>query len=279
MVLDIIRFLDRLLVCGNFNSPDFTQRDLLQFDGSNWVPACDGCLGGNMDSAAELIIYQDQLYVGGRFVYAGNSVGQGIMRWDGEEWYSLGLVGGGLQTINYSDQYSPSILKMLIRDGLLFIAGGFRFANHMTASGIVTWDGTDFCTLEGGSFTDACSGMDFYHDTLYVGTSPFADVGQGLVRYLGAYEVECSTLGVDEVPDAEAALRVAWDPAGSFTLLGLSDGPHELRVFDPQGRLVLRQHVHSLAGRSAVIPFSRAPCAIYPVMLDRRQVVKLAITH
>ncbi|MBX2983363.1 MAG: hypothetical protein KF843_11870 [Flavobacteriales bacterium] len=278
-VTDIIRFQGRLIVCGNFNSPDFSQKDILQYDGINWVPVCDGCLSGGMDGAYQLIIYKDQLYMAGRYFYSGGNAGQGIMRWDGEQWYGLGPVGGGLQTINYSDQYSPSVLKMQERAGLLFLAGEFSFANHMTASGIVTWDGTDFCTLEGGAFTDWCTGMDFYHDTLYVGTSPFAQVGQGLVRYLGEYQVECSTLAVPEADGVEAGFQVAWDPSGEITLLGLGDGHHQLRIMDPLGRLVLEQKVRSQGGRSEVVRFADRSMAVYLLNVDDQMTTRLVPTR
>ncbi|MEO7080475.1 MAG: hypothetical protein ABIY71_03070, partial [Flavobacteriales bacterium] len=238
---DIARFQGKLVVAGNFMTLDETIYDMMQFDGTSWLAVCDNCMRGGMDGAAALIVYQDELYMGGRYYYGGGNAGQGIMRWDGEEWNPVGPVEHGVQLDNYSDQYPPSIYGFQIRDGRLFFNGEAGFVNHMPTPGIASWDGTDFCNLGDGDLGLTASAFAFYHDSLYVSTGPSGTIGRGLVRYLSTdFQEECSTLPVDEVPvSAEETFQVAWSPSGELTLLGLTDGVHRLRIHDPQGRLVL----------------------------------------
>ncbi len=161
---EIIRYQGKLIVSGNFSSQDLTLRDMLQYDGNAWVPVCNGCLMGGMDGVGSMVEYQGYLYVGGIFFYATGNAGQGIMRWNGQQWSSLGPVGDGLQVINYSDQYSPDIHQLQVRDGLLYIGGYYDFVDHQPVpAGICTWDGWAYCLLEGEPFAERCAPFAFYH--------------------------------------------------------------------------------------------------------------------
>jgi hypothetical protein len=261
-LFDIIRYQNELVVGGKFSTTDFSLSNMAQYDGSAWVPTCASCLSGGLDGIAAMTEYQGDLYVGGIFYYGSGNAGQGIMRWDGEQWYPLGPVGDGLQNINYSDQYSPDIFDLQVRDGLLWIGGAFGFVGHQpTPAGICTWDGTDFCLLQGSPFSDYYAPFDFYHDTLYGGTG--ADVTDpalvGVIRYLGEL---CATSGIPENAVGANSLRVSWSSSSGLVVLGLPDGVHDLRVYDAQGRLVLDRQVRSAAGRSegVLLACGNGPC-------------------
>jgi len=278
-VRDIIRFQDRLVVCGNFNfnvgGPWW--KDILQYDGTAWGPVCDHCLQGGYDMVTNMAVYKDELYVGGGFYYDSGNAGQGIMRWDGETWRSLGPVGGGLQVYNYSDQYTPGVGGMIVLDGLLYIGGGFRYVEHMpVAAAICTWDGMNFCIPDGPYFSDYFAPFTFYHGTPYGSTASNAPIElRGLVRYTGTFD-QCSTLGIAGHGPAPEPLRAAWSPSEGLVLHGLADGLHQVQVFDAQGRLVLDTRVHSASGRSEGIALQGEGAALYMVVVDHCQATKLA---
>ncbi len=278
-VHDIVRYQGQLIVCGNFNTPDMVIKDLAYFDGTEWLPFCNDCLHGGMEAAFQLVEYQGDLYLGGSYTYATGNAGQGIMRWDGEQWYPLGPVGHGVQKNDNSDWPPPQILQVERRNGLLYLGGIFNYVNHMPTPGIASWDGTDFCAMEGGALTVATNRFAFYHDTLYIGTSPPVTFGQGLLRYLGAYDALCSTLGVEDEDPVDHALQVAWSPHGELTLLGLSDGAHQLKVYDAQGRLVLEQAVQSQAGRTNAVPLREAGTSLFLVVVDNLRTGRLVPIH
>lgn len=273
---DIIRYQGRLVVGGKFHNLDMSLMNLLQYDGTAWVPVCAGCLHGGLDGVAALAEYQGDLYVGGISYYGSGNAGQGIMRWDGENMYGLGLPGDGLQNINYSDQYSPDIFDLQVRDGLLYLGGAFMFVDHVaTPAGICTWDGTDFCLLEGEPFSTYFAPFDFYHDTLYGATGgvvPDPDL-IGLVRYTG--ELCATTTGVGEEPSTAVGLQLTWSSSEELTVGGLSDGPHRVQVFDAQGRLVLERMVRSNGGHSEALRWVGPGSALYLVVVDGYRTARL----
>jgi len=246
---DAISFQGRLVVTGNFTSADGTIHDVMAYDGTSWQPVCN-CLTGGMDGGAALMVYQGDLYLGGRFYFGPGTPGQGLMRWDGNQWYRVGQPGGGLQLYDHSDYYPPTINVLTVRDGLLLAAGAFFFADHTPADGVASWDGSKWCSL-GGTLNGA-NAMTFFHDTLYIGCNQYADgeLVNGVARFIGSsYQENCATTGIAEAVPV-TGMQVL--PAGpeAIVLTHLTDGPHALKVYDAEGRLVLDRHVHSSAGRS-----------------------------
>lgn len=273
-LMDIIRYQGKLVVAGNFSSQDMTLKDMLQYNGTAWVPVCTGCLMGGAENPAVLAIYQDDLYVGGGFFYATGNAGQGIMRWNGQQWSSLRPPGEGLQNINYSDQYSPSIMDLQVHDGLLYIGGYFFFVDHLpTPAGICAWDGWAYCMLEGEPFADRGAPFAFHHGDLYVATdnAPQVDL-RGLVRYTGEY---CTFSGVEDATATAPGLQVVWSPNGELTLLDLSDGPHTVKVYDAQGRLVLEQAVQSQAGLSEPVSLREQRAALYLLVVNNQRTARV----
>ncbi|MBP9080221.1 MAG: hypothetical protein KBF80_08215 [Flavobacteriales bacterium] len=275
-LMEIIRYQGKLIVSGNFSSQDLTLKDLLQYDGNAWVSVCNGCLMGGQDGVGSMVEYQGYLYVGGIFFYATGNAGQGIMRWNGQQWSSLRPPGEGLQNINYSDQYSPDIHQLQVHEGLLYIGGYFRFVDHQpTPAGICTWDGWAYCLFEGDPFADRCAPFAFYHGSFYGATDnvPLSQADlRGLVRYTGEL---CMFSGVEEGARPDGALQMAWSTTGELTLLGLTNGPHTLKVYDAQGRLVLERRVSSMASRSESIRFAGQPSALYVVVVDNERTVRV----
>ena len=266
--IDAVHFQGRLVVTGNFTSVDQTIHDVMAYDGISWDPICEGLTGG-FDSGGILAVYQDNLYLGGRYYFGPGTPGQGLMRWDGDLWYAVGQLGGGLQLYNYSDQYPPTIYDFSVRDGLLFVAGAFGFADHVPATGIATWDGSQWCSL-GGSLDFGVSRMAFYHDTLYVGCGPNAD-GQlvnGVARFIGSsYEEECAPTAVAEVMPAHG-FGILPQGSGGVILTGLADGSHVVQVLDVQGRLLSTRSLRSQSGRSEEMLLRQQSNALYIIRID-----------
>jgi hypothetical protein len=62
-------------------------------------------------------------------------------------------------------------------------------------------------------------------------------------------------------------------------LLGLADGPHQLRVYDAQGRLVLREQVPSRAGRTTWLPLQDPGLAVYFLVVDNARTGRMVPIH
>jgi hypothetical protein len=248
---DIIRYQGKLVVAGSFHTPgpEFTLMNMAQYDGGEWLPVCDYCLDGGMEGLSTLAEYQGSLYVGGVFYYFTGNAGQGVMRWDGENWYSLGPQGDGIQVINYSDQYSPGIRQLLVHDSLLYIGGGFSFVDHVESPvGICAWDGTEFCLLQGEPFSTYYAPFTFYHDTLYGGTdgSVVDPAMRGVIRYLG--ELCTYTVEVEELGPGTGGLQLTPLPGGSQWAVQFPGPGHwQLELRDALGRHV--RNVYSTTER------------------------------
>ena len=78
------------------------------------------------------------------------------------------------------------------------------------------------------------------------------------------------TTGLADQERSSTTLQVAWSPHGELTLLGLSDGAHQLKVYDAQGRLVLQQAVRSNAGRSEAVLLRDRSAALYLLVVDNQ---------
>jgi hypothetical protein len=270
--LDIVKYQGHLILAGNFSTADHSIYDLMRLNGNTWEPICD-CLHGGFDGVGPLAVYKNELYVGGVFYYGSGNEGQSLMRWDGSQWYRLGAEGGGLQVDNYSDQFAPHIEAFAVRDSLLFIGGGFYFADHLPMNHIVTWDGHHFCSL-GGNPGFWVKSMDFYHDTLFVATGADEPPGPApncVAKFIGTtYQLECSTTGVEEHAAHTDGFTIVPDASDAIALLGLADGQHTVQVWDAQGRLILTTKVQSEASRSASLHVGPLDEAVYLVRVDQR---------
>jgi hypothetical protein len=88
-IFDAAIYKNELYVAGNFfGGPGSPNTNILKFDGTNWVPVGNGIQG----SVSKLEVYKDELYAGGAFSrdVPGNPPGNSLVRWDGEQWRSVG---------------------------------------------------------------------------------------------------------------------------------------------------------------------------------------------
>jgi hypothetical protein len=194
------------------------------------------------------------------------------MRWDGSQWHDV----GHLQLYDNSDQYAASVYSLAVHDGLLFAGGSFFFADHVPMSNIATWDGTKWCSL-GGSLDPQVRTMTFFHDTLYVGCGLTADGmdSNGAAKFIGStFQEECSTVGVEEPSKPNNSFHAFSPEPGVVSLLGLADGPHEVRIYDAEGRLVVQQRISSHADRSDDLFLGDQGSALYVIVVDATQVAK-----
>ncbi|MCX6050326.1 MAG: hypothetical protein NT075_34960 [Chloroflexi bacterium] len=90
-----------------------------------------------------LAISNGALYVGGRFVNAGNQAIALIARWDGATWSG---VGGGISNDGYD---YVSVLAAGAND-TLYTGGNFRIIGNQRVDNIAQWNGADWRALGGG---------------------------------------------------------------------------------------------------------------------------------
>jgi hypothetical protein len=180
----------RLFAAGNFSSiHGVAAVDLASFDGTAWSAV--GAISTQAELNALHVQASGDLLVGGRFTAIGPQPAlpaEGIARWDGSQWYSLGLQGSAAATTTiYAITETPngdtviggvwsngSQLQRIARhdsagwhplgpgldqlvqglttlpNGDLIALGNFGFAGALRVAGIARWDGSSWHALGAG---------------------------------------------------------------------------------------------------------------------------------
>ena len=95
-----------------------------KWDGTNWSGLSTGLAGGDSGGpiAYALAFTKGNLYVGGDFATAGGVSANGIAKWDGTNWSSLG---SGISGVIYQTGGGPYVYSLLIAGNTLYAGGQF----------------------------------------------------------------------------------------------------------------------------------------------------------
>ncbi len=117
-----------------------------KWNGSRWSPVQPGFAYG-YSTPNTLRVLDDgsgpAMYMGGPFIQAGNVRANGIAKWDGTTWSSLGLgvQGGGVTSLAMFDSGTgPDVI----------VGGNFPYAGGRPARSIAKWDGVEWSALGAG---------------------------------------------------------------------------------------------------------------------------------
>ncbi len=193
----LTHFQDTLYVAGFFSTP-FAH--IAKWTGNEYVSVTSG----SNAQITELIPFEDQLFVGGDLLYAGDSLVNHTALWNGTAWNRMG------NGVN-NDVYAHCIFQ-----DTLYIGGSFTQANGQTASRVAKWNGSQWVKV-GGTLNDLVSTMAVYRGQLYIGGS--FTTPSYIARLSGNSWVPVGTGCNDKV----RALEVYHDSlfvGGSFTMAG-----------------------------------------------------------
>lgn len=187
---------------------------IARWDGSAWHPLAEGVGGGSTPTVNALQVFDDgsgaALYVGGRFLTAGNLAASRVARWDGATWSPVGVGIGGqpFDTVyTFAVHYEGAGAR-------LFAGGSFAGAPDGTFLGnIARWDGAAWTGLEMGMVSHSIFAL------------RSIDTGSGPMLYAG---------GTFVFAGLQQANRIArWDGADWQALgVGLADSVHAIAGFD-----------------------------------------------
>jgi hypothetical protein len=157
------------------------------------------------------------LYAGGEFQSVEGVLANGVAKWNGTAWSSVGVVTGPW----CSDSCCTSSVRALIWDGASLYAGGsFSSIGGVAANNIAKWNGSSWSPLG--------SGTDFEVRCLLLeGTRLYAG-GNRLIRWNGSEWTELLGWGT-------AILALAWDGANLYIGLPDSDNGDEQFVWKWNG--------------------------------------------
>jgi hypothetical protein len=159
---------------------------IARWDGRAWSPLGSG-VSGSRDVVRPTAVYAiavrgREVYVGGRFATAGGVPANGIARWDGARFTSLGSgIGSG--------DYDGIAWAMTFFRGELYVGGQFLTAGGVAARNIARWDGRTWSPVGGGvaGGLEKVTALAVAGDRLYVG-GDFTVAGEVAATRLASWD-------------------------------------------------------------------------------------------
>ncbi len=111
-------------------------------------------LPGTSDPISDMIIFNGDLIIGGRFEIVGDVVSKGVASWDGVSWTSL------------CSNLDGEIYALGVIGNKLIAAGSFNTIDGIAANNIASWDGTNWSPM-GSGLDGNINSILVHQDTVY----------------------------------------------------------------------------------------------------------------
>lgn len=160
-------YVDALAVAGNgevYAGGNFTRaggvavNNVAKWNGTAWSALGTGVTIGALGNAAYVsalaVAGNGDVYAGGNFTRAGGAVANGVAKWNGTAWSSLGT-----GAANGTNSEGVATLA-LAGNGDVYVGGTFTQAGGVAANGIAKWNGTVWSSL-GAGLTNGSSGYGY----------------------------------------------------------------------------------------------------------------------
>ena len=232
-----------------------TANNVAKWNGTAWSNLGTG-IGNGVNSGvyALAVASSGEVYVGGNFTQAGGVTANGVAKWNGTVWSSLGTgIGNGVNGGVYALAVAGS--------GELYVGGNFTQAGGVVANNVAKWNGTVWSSLGTGLNRAALKLVLGPVSKLYAGGF-FTATGDGskAMAYFGIYDPNAplATTAAKATPVAQLFPNPAH---GTATLRLPAAARQPLLLTDALGRLV-RQYP-APAGPEAVLDLRGLPAGVY----------------
>jgi hypothetical protein len=169
-----------IYVGGNFTSVGGIKASYVaKWNGSAWSSLGTGMANGSAEGTVMTLAVaaNGDVYAGGDFMQAGGSAANGVAKWNGTTWSSLGT--------GVANGVNGSVLTLAIAgNGDVLVGGDFTQAGGISAGHVARWNGSAWSTLGTGGF----NGVDTGVLALAVAGNGDVYVG-GYVRFAGGMTV------------------------------------------------------------------------------------------
>ncbi len=264
---DLLKYNGELYISGNF-APVFGDplpSDIAKLVNEEWVFLGEGIAGAGSTSISGMEIYQDDLYAFGSFQRDAGNAGEGIMKWNGEEWSDLG-----------SGIIDGTVTDAVVFQDELFICGDFDEVEGILTQGVAKWNGNQWCDVGSNFYTSFISQkLAVYHDELYI--SSREEIGNvSLYKWNGEIST-CSTEfnSVSEV-DAFNNLSIYPNPSNEQLTVHLPktlSGTSTLIIYDSLGKKVSKLTEFLNAENQIEIALTNLPSGLYSLQLRHEEVI------
>lgn len=165
----LTEFNNEIYCGGIFYEPVNSISRFCKWNGSSFTPL--GNLGGGFTSIACMMVYQNELYIGGYFTTALGAVSDYIMKWNGT---SFSNVGSGVNS---------TVRCMRVYNQELYVGGDFDLAGGYNAKSIAKWNGTNWQPVTTATFDGGIHDIAFYQNQLYV-LGGFHHINSDSIKYI-----------------------------------------------------------------------------------------------
>ncbi|WP_234359375.1 hypothetical protein [Plantactinospora sp. BC1] len=165
-----------LIVGGQFlRAGGVTVNHIARWDGAEWrALAGPGGAGVDVPSVWDLAVHDGALIVGGGFSQAGGTAANGIARWSGGAWSTLGT------------GFNGDVLALAVQDGALVATGGFTQAGGTAANYVAEWTGSAWVALGAGLNAEGRALTVFGAELVVGGT--FTQAGGAAANYVARWD-------------------------------------------------------------------------------------------
>ncbi len=140
-VLDLTIWNGDLVLVGNFwGAGELEVGNIAQWDGQAW----ESFDGGSGSSMRTVVVYADEVIVGGLLGQIYDAYARGLARWTGEQWVTFGA---GL---------NGSISEMAVHEDLLVMVGELDQGGLTTSNRVIAWDGDEWVDMHGDPNHSPC---------------------------------------------------------------------------------------------------------------------------
>jgi PKD repeat protein len=136
----------------------------ISYDGTGWQQFAGTALAYGdawKNSSVSTMVYDTssgQLYVGGSFFYAGDSINTNVARWDGSQWHAMG------------SGFNSSVSKLIMYQDTLYACGSFTKSGQDSVKRIAKWNGSSWIPVGSGA-SGTVRDMIVFNNVLYAGGS------------------------------------------------------------------------------------------------------------
>jgi len=185
-----------------------------------------------------MCVFQNHLYVAGKFKPQDGNAGYNIQKWDGIQWSD---VGGGIVGNNDSDAY---VNQIKVIDDKLYAVGNFKKAGGVIANNLAVWDGTNWCGFA-TEFDNELRCIEKYDTSFVIGgqhnTANGLNVNPVAMWIGGSNLTPCGNNSGQEDITQKGVFKLYPNPSTtevSLSLLITGTKDIDLRVYDIVGKLI-----------------------------------------
>lgn len=238
----------KLYVGGEYYFPDIGVEDIAILENGEVYQFGGGINFTFQGFVSDMVVYKDELYIGGYFVSANGMPVSHIVRWDGTEFKD---VGGGADY---------NITEMLVYGDNLYACGLFTTIGGIYSPGIARWDGQQWHRFtEDVFFPEASIGhMQVYKDELYI-SGNFLTINGDTFRCVAKYK--------HQLPGEQNQLEVWLNNYQNEIIINVEDSSvYDIRMdlYDLSGRKIKHYSIENYTGYLyQAIPVSELSAGIY----------------